>query len=272
MTTGCSRHVPARRRPGRPRDDVPCRPRSLARSRRVLATRVPEILGQPGLAVRGAQGTVGRVPCPPGRGPGAARAAVEAAIADVDREFTAARSGPLPRTAGGRPAAADGGRKREAFEASSPSFGRPRSWPSAMTSATPTGSRCCAPRGRRLARWPRCGGDRPARDAGRSPGRGGRPPRLADRCGRALSALATALEREAKRPRGPVGAIAPGLDPVDPPQDHGRQRPPHTMTAVTTQNRWPRRRQGRCRPRSSRRSRPPPRCRPGSPSRRSAAS
>ena len=140
--------VPARRRPGPPRDDVPCRPRRSLEPAEILAARVPEVLGTAGLAVRRAQGAVGRLPRPPGRRPGRGagrgrRPPSRPSTASCRRTTSAHYRGRLvvdlrPRTAGG---------KREAFEelladaATGDGRGVRR-----RHAATPTGSRSCARR------------------------------------------------------------------------------------------------------------------------------
>ena len=93
--------LPARRRPGPDRDHVPwpATRRSRAPAEILAARRRRTCLGRPAVAVRRAQGAVGRVPRPPGRRSRRPRAAaVEAADRrTVDRELPPHDLGPLPR-------------------------------------------------------------------------------------------------------------------------------------------------------------------------------
>ena len=183
--TGCSRGPSRAAAPGPHRDDVPCRPRgSLEPGRDPRRARA----GGPRparLAVRRAQGPVGGVPRPPGRGPcRRPRGRGRAAIATVDRELPAHDlahyRGRLvvdlrPRTAGG---------KREAFEelladlrpATVVAFGDDVSDADGFAVLR-------AARRRRGRRRPRGRRRRAARDARRGPRRGGRRARHALRGG-----------------------------------------------------------------------------------------
>ena len=139
--------VPARRGSGPPRHDVPCRPRRLARTRRDPR---PARAGGPrhaALAVRRAQGSVGRLPRPPGRRPRRGTRGRGRRHRDRRPRAAGARPRPLPRPARGRPPAADRGWQGRGIRATPRRACDPaRSWRSATTSATRTGSASCARR------------------------------------------------------------------------------------------------------------------------------
>ena len=233
-------------RGGRPRprrDHVPCRPRRLARARRALAPRVPEVLGRPAwlfverkgpsvaFHVRQADDRVAARRR--GRG-GDRRPSI--------RELPAARPRPLPRPAVVDLPAADGRRQaRGASRSCSPSSGRRRSMAfgddlsdadgfAVLREPRATPGRSAALRGRGHRVRTAC----PTRSAPRpiscSTRRTTRP---------GTSALASALERRrpGRRPRGRRAARPAGA-PRSSRSGAARRAAtaaPTTITAVTTQ-------------------------------------